>query len=67
MSLAPLPPRTGDYAMQFGSTRDVDYATARAAMKRQGCRTIRFEPVGDGFVAHGYLAQLQGHNVEEIV
>jgi hypothetical protein len=43
--------RAGDYVMNFPVERPGDRNTAREAMKRNGCRTIRFE-------LHGFLERV---------
>lgn len=43
---APVKLRAGDYVMNFPVERPSDRDTARQAMKRNGCRTIRFESIG---------------------
>lgn len=66
--------RAGDYVMNFPVERPGDRQTAREAMKRNGCRTIRFEqiavevPTETGqahtLIAHGYVARMAGNEVE---
>jgi hypothetical protein len=71
--------RAGDYVMNFPVERPGDRQTARDAMKRNGCRTIRFEthPITvdgpDGkpvdavtIVAHGYVGRMAGNEVESL-
>lgn len=70
--------RAGDYVMNFPVERPGDCATAREAMKRNGCRAIRFErneialdsPKGVvkafTMVAHGYVARMVGNEVEPL-
>lgn len=42
-------------------------ASARDTMKRQGCKSIRFELLETGqLVAHGYVGRMSGPNVEEL-
>lgn len=70
--------RTGDYVMNFPVERPGDRDTARQAMKRNGCRVIRFEvspttvdghdgrPVdAERLIAHGYVARMAG-DVEDL-
>ncbi len=65
MNPAPFKPRDGDYARNFPQERDGDRATARDVMRRNGCRSIRFEKHPNGtLVAHGYVARIEGENVE---
>lgn len=70
--------RAGDYVMNFPLERDGDRDTAREAMKRNGCRTIRFESneiefessrgviKGRTMIAHGYVARMAGNEVEAL-
>jgi hypothetical protein len=65
--------RAGDYVMNFPVERSGDRNTAREAMKRNGCRTIRFEslpPAIEGeqgtLIAHGYVARMAGNEVEAL-
>lgn len=82
MSQYAAPPtslRAGDYVMNFPIERPGDRDTARQAMKRNGCRAIRFEAVDvtldgpDGkpveavtVIAHGYVARMAGNEVEDL-
>jgi hypothetical protein len=63
--------RAGDYVMNFPVERPGDRTTAREAMKRNGCRCIRFESldphtegVAGTLIAHGYVARMAGNGVE---
>lgn len=65
--------RAGDYVMNFPVERPGDRDTAREAMKRNGCRTIRFEALaahteGEAgtLIAHGYVARMAGNEVEAL-
>jgi hypothetical protein len=71
--------RAGDYVMNFPVERPGDRQTARDAMRRNGCRTIRFECHGitidgpDGkpvdavtVIAHGYVGRMAGNEVESL-
>jgi hypothetical protein len=71
--------RAGDYVMNFPVERPGDRATAREVMKRNGCRTIRFEvypitvdgpdgrPVeAKSVIAHGYVGRMAGNEVESL-
>lgn len=70
--------RAGDYVMNFPIERPGDRDTARQAMKRNGCRSIRFDqseiaidsPKGQltahTLVAHGYVARMAGNEVENL-
>lgn len=63
----PTEPPCGEYVMNFPLERTGDRETARQAMKRNGCRCIRFESRDGGLlIAHGYLARIQGQNVEAL-
>lgn len=74
----PGAPRAGDYCMNFPVERPGDRDTARQAMKRNGCRAIRFEaseiqletPEGPKqafmLVAHGYVARMAGNEIEAL-
>ncbi len=76
---APIQLRAGDYVMNFPIERQSDRDTARQAMKRNGCKTIRFESSEVEIVnhenklvpakrltAHGYVGRIQGPGVEEL-
>jgi nitrous oxide reductase accessory protein NosL len=64
---APFIARSGDYAMNFPQERDGDRKTARDVMKRNGCRSIRFEKLDNGvLVAHGYIGPMSGPGVEDL-
>lgn len=44
-----------------------DMVGARETMKRQGCKSIRFELLQTGqLVAHGYVGRMSGPNVEDL-
>jgi hypothetical protein len=71
--------RAGDYVMNFPVERPGDRDTARDAMKRNGCRSIRFEareveidgpdgrPVSAvSVIAHGYVGRMAGNEVESL-
>jgi hypothetical protein len=70
--------RAGDYVMNFPVERPGDRQTARDAMKRNGCRCVRFEqteididsPKGvikaHTLIAHGYVARMAGNEVEAL-
>lgn len=71
--------RAGDYVMNFPVERPGDRDTARQAMKRNGCRSIRFEtreiqvdgPDGRPvdavtIIAHGYVGRMAGNGVEDL-
>lgn len=59
--------KIGDYVMSFPVERSGDRQTARDAMKRNGCKTIRFEIDPGGVLrAHGYVARMSGHEVESL-
>ncbi len=65
--------RAGDYVMNFPVERPGDRQTARDAMKRNGCRAIRFEKldqhtegVEGTLIAHGYVARMASGDVEEL-
>lgn len=70
--------RAGDYVMNFPLERPGDRETAREAMKRNGCRTIRFESTeiefespsgvvkGHTMIAHGYVGRMAGNEVEAL-
>ena len=61
----PTTARCGDYVMNFPQEREGDRQTARDAMKRNGCRCIRFEKHDNGVLAaHGYVARVDGFGVE---
>jgi hypothetical protein len=62
---ATIRPRDGDYVMNFPHEREGDRTTARDVMRRNGCRSIRFELHANGMlIAHGYIARLDGPGVE---
>lgn len=57
--------RPGDYAMNFPQERESDRATARDVMRRNGCKSIRFEKTDTGvLIAHGYIGRLDGPGME---
>lgn len=59
--------RAGDYAKRFPKTSAADKDLARQLMRRQGCKSIRFETTPQGeLVAHGYVARFEGANVEPL-
>ncbi len=62
---APGAPRTGEYVMNFPIERSGDRDTARQVMRRNGCKSIRFELLESGrLTAHGYVARVDGLGVE---
>ena len=63
---APSQPRPGDYVMNFPKERDGDKATARDVMRRNGCKSIRFEKHGEVLVAHGYVGRFSGFGMEDL-
>jgi hypothetical protein len=66
----PTSMRAGDYVMNFPIERPGDRDTARTVMRRNGCRSIRFDVLGEppatGIVAHGYVGRMSGPGVEEL-
>lgn len=75
----PTSMRAGEYVLNFPVERAGDTATARDAMRRNGCKCIRFERtevmVADEkgverpakrLVAHGYVGRVSGPGVEEL-
>jgi hypothetical protein len=64
---APGAPRIGEYVMNFPTERSGDRDTARQVMRRNGCRSIRFEKFDSGLlVVHGYIGRLSGPGVEDL-
>lgn len=64
---APIQYRTGDYVMNFPQEREGDRTTAKDVMRRNGCRSIRFELHKDGIlIAHGYTSRMSGAGVEDL-
>lgn len=64
---APIQLKAGDYVMNFPQERDGDRNTARDVMKRNGCRSIRFElHENKVLIAHGYVGRLSGPGVEDL-
>lgn len=63
---APMQLKAGDYVMNFPQERPADRQTARDVMKRNGCRSIRFELHGKVLIAHGYVGRLSGPGVEDL-
>lgn len=63
---APVQLRPGDYVMNFPIEREGDRKTARDVMKRNGCRSIRFELHDKLLIAHGYVARMSGAGVEDL-
>lgn len=55
----PTTMRTGEYVMNFPVERPGDRDTARQAMKRNGCRCIRFE-------LHGVLERIVNEKGEVV-
>lgn len=66
ISQPPVQIRPGDYAMNFPRERDGDRQTAKDAMKRNGCKAIRFEKRGELLIAHGYIGRMSGPEVEDL-
>lgn len=60
------PMRPGDYAKQFPRDTPEERAFARDVMRRQGCRSIRFELHGALLIAHGYVGRFESQNVEDL-
>jgi hypothetical protein len=57
--------RIGEYVMNFPTERVGDRDTARQVMRRNGCKSIRFELNEAGLLtAHGYVARVEGPAVE---
>ncbi len=53
--------RSGEYTVTRAADTDVERADCRTQLRRQGCKSLRFETLDDGrLVAHGYLAYLEG-------
>lgn len=53
--------KAGDYIQLRGADTESERADVRAIFRRNGCRSVRFEVLGDGRLqAHGYLAELSG-------
>lgn len=52
--------RDGDYVVMRGQDSASDRASCDQQLTEQGCRSIRFEALGDGRLqAHGYLKQME--------
>ena len=60
--------RAGEYIVTRGSDTDAERKDARLTLRRNGCKSVRFEPLDDGRLqVHGYLAAMEGvHGVEPV-
>jgi hypothetical protein len=53
--------RSGEYVVTRGADTEAERNDARATLRRNGCKSVRFEPLGDGRLqVHGYLAYVSG-------
>jgi len=53
--------RTGEYVLNRGADNEIERADCRATLRRNGCRSVRFETFENGLLcAHGYLARIEG-------
>ena len=53
--------RTGEYIVTRGADTPAERKDARATLRRNGCKSVRFEPIGDGRLqVHGYLSYVAG-------
>lgn len=53
--------RAGEYIVTRGSDTPAERDDARATLRRNGCKSVRFEPLEDGRLqVHGYLAYVAG-------
>lgn len=63
----PTQMRAGDYGKRLVADTPDERAFARDAMRRQGCKSIRFEHHSSGaFIAHGYVGRFEGAEVEQL-
>jgi hypothetical protein len=59
--------RAGDYAKRSPKDTPDERSLSRDAMRRQGCKSIRFEVTGAGeLIAHGYVGRFEGAHVEAL-
>lgn len=60
--MLPVPPpalKPGDYITMRGADTQAERIDAERVLRRNGCKSIRFEQLPDGRLqAHGYLAVL---------
>ncbi len=68
MNITPPPEmRAGDYAQRFPLDTLDGRKLARESMRRNGCRSIRFEVNQSGaLIAHGYVGRFEGPHVEDL-
>ncbi len=53
--------RSGEYVIVRSIDTDAERADCKRVLRNNGCKTVRFESLGDGRMqAHGYLAALAG-------
>lgn len=53
--------RAGEYVVTRGANTEAERNDARATLRRNGCKSVRFEPLDDGRLqVHGYLAYVAG-------
>jgi hypothetical protein len=63
MNLQPPGPslRAGEYIVTRGADTEAERNDARATLRRNGCKSVRFEPLNDGRLqVHGYLSYVAG-------
>lgn len=67
MNTVPPPEmRAGDYAMRLPVDSLDGRKLSRESMRRNGCRSIRFEINNGALIAHGYVGRFEGLNVEDL-
>lgn len=53
--------RAGEYIVTRGTDTEAERNDARITLRRNGCKSVRFEPLDDGRLqVHGYLAAMSG-------
>lgn len=53
--------RAGEYVVTRGADTEAERNDARATLRRNGCKCVRFESLDDGRLqVHGYLAYVAG-------
>ena len=63
---APVQMRDGDYAKRYPRDEEALREEGRAAMRRNGCKSIRFQVTEAGLIVHGYVGRFDGPEVERL-
>lgn len=60
--------RAGEYIVTRSADTEAERTDARITLRRNGCKSVRFEPLSDGRLqVHGYLAAMVGvYGVEPV-